>query len=82
MRVHRDGYIQASKLELEVTDDLIRRAKQQYTYLSLGFEMEINKAFGIDIEGASRTRILPMQPGDRKRRILIESDWKRPSGTK
>ncbi len=82
MRVHRDGYIQASKLELEVTDDLIRRAQQSYTYLSVGFEAEIEKFFGISIEGCERSRILPMRPDDRKVRILIESSWRRPSGTK
>jgi len=79
MRIHRNGYIQASKLEICASEALIRRAQSSYSFLSIGFEAEIEKFFGISIEGAERVRMLPMRPDDRERRLLIESSWKRPS---
>jgi len=82
MRVHRDGYIQASKLELCASEDLIRRAQSSYSYVTLGFEAEIEKFLGVSIDGAELVRFIPSPYGDpdRSRRILIESSWRAPSG--
>jgi len=76
MRRQTLGYIEASKLELILSDNALRRAQTSQPYLSLGFEVEVEKEFGISIEGATRARLLPPNPEDTVRRVVIESDPK------
>lgn len=57
MRIHRLGHIEAKTLELVITDEsLMRRAKQTYNYLSLGFTAEIEKEYGLTVEGIESVR--------------------------
>ena len=56
-RVHRLGHIEANTLELSLSEPVLRRARHSYPYLTLGFELEVEKELGISIEGADRIRI-------------------------
>ena len=72
-RVHRLGYIEAKTLELSLSEPVLRRAKHSYPYLTLGFELEIEKVLGISLEGADRIRIYRNLETD-EQRVVIESD--------
>ena len=54
----------------------MRRAKQSYSYLTLGFEMEVEKEIGISIEGAVRVTLhenfLTLRPS-----VLISGPYRR-----
>lgn len=72
-RVHRLGYIEAKTLELSLSESILRRARHSYPYLTLGFELEIEKELGISLEGADRIRIYRDIETDTQR-VKIESD--------
>ena len=72
-RVHRLGYIEAKTLELSLSEPVLRRAKYSYPYLTLGFELEIEKVLGVSVEGADRIRIYRNIETD-EQRVIIESD--------
>lgn len=78
-RVHRLGHIEARSIELPLSEVGIRMARQSYTYLSLGFECEIEKSLGITVEGATRFRVLPMNVETLQHRVLVEDDWAKPT---
>jgi len=71
-RVHRLGHIEARSLELVLPDDRVRRARQAYNYMSLGFAAEIEEELGLVVEGIDRVRLLPVDSENFERRILIE----------
>lgn len=72
-RVHRLGYIEAKTLELSLSESTLRRARHSYPYLTLGFELEVERELGISIEGADRIRIFRNLETD-EQRVIIESD--------
>lgn len=78
MRIHRQGYLEARSIELELPDASVRRAQQSHSYLTLGFEMEVEKEVGISLEGATRCRVLT-DVETMKQRVLIEEDWQKPT---
>ena len=72
-RVHRLGYIEAKTLELSLSEPTLRRARHSYPYLTLGFELEVEKELGISIEGADRIKIYRDIETDTQR-VKIESN--------
>lgn len=74
MRTHKDGYIQARKVEIWLSPDGLRKAKQVGLTLGRGIEREIAAELGIEIEGALRVRVL-----DERGHVRLESDWVRPT---
>lgn len=77
LRVHRDGYIQTRQIELIISPFGMRRAAQAYSYLSQGYEAVIEDEIGIRIEGVERIKVL--EHADRGDRIMLESNWQRPT---
>lgn len=77
MRVHQDGHIQASRLEVWLPADAVRRARACGATIGEGLEREAEKFLGIEIDGAGRCRLTDTD-GD-LRLVLIESDWVAPS---
>lgn len=50
----------------------MRKARQSYMYLTLGFEMEIEKSLGLSIDGADRITMVPFDHERDEQHILIE----------
>ena len=75
-RIHRLGHIEANSIEVTMSESAMRRAKQSYSYLTLGFEMEVEKEIGISIEGAVRVTLhenfLTLRPS-----VLISGPYRR-----
>lgn len=75
-RIHRLGHIEANSVELTMSELAMRRAKQSYSYLTLGFEMEVEKEIGISIEGAVRVTIQRNLETDTQQ-VLISGPYRR-----
>lgn len=73
MRIHSKGYIEASSFEVYLPPHILRSAQQTYKYLSEGFEFEVEKYLGVELEGAERFRLT------RENTVLIEDDWVPPT---
>lgn len=74
-RVHRDGHIETSRVELELPPEVIWRAMHVGPTRVGGIEREIAKHLGIELKGVLRVRIADPSKG----LVIIESDWARPS---
>ena len=74
-RIHRDGYIQARSIELQLPADVFRRAITVGQTRLEGIEREVEKLLGVEIEGVLRFRIIDQKKG----LVRLESDWVRPS---
>lgn len=72
-RVHRDGYIQARTIEVDIPPHLIWRAMHVGPTRQSGIEREIAEHLGIEIEGTLRVRVTGHGT------VILESDWVRPS---
>ena len=78
MRVHRDGYIQAKRIDVTLSGSRWHSAINVGMYRNKGIEREIEQEIGITIEGALRVRSqLDAVSGDVL--VRVESDWVRPT---
>jgi len=78
MRLHRDGYIQASRLEMSLPSDRWFSAINVGSYRNKGIEREIERELGISIDGVLRVRSnIDIDTGDFL--VRVESDWARPT---
>ena len=78
MRLHRDGYIQASKFECRLNLERWNRAINCSKYRNKGIEQQVEEALGVEIDGALRLRGYTDFECNHVA-VTIESDWVRPT---
>jgi hypothetical protein len=78
MRVHRDGYIQAKRLDITLSSSRWHSAINVGMYRNEGIEREIEQEIGITIEGALRVRS-ELNEATGNILVRVESDWVRPT---
>jgi len=72
-RVHRDGYIQTRKIEVDLPPHIIWRAMHVGPTRQSGIAREIADLLGLEVEGVLRVRVTGHGS------VILESDWVRPS---
>ena len=75
MRIHREGYIQARRLEVRLPPSVFRKAITVGMTRNEGIEREVCHHLGIKVEGVARFRIISAKEG----LVVLESDWVQPS---